>query len=87
MHHEAMIKILKELMKVIIEIDDKLYERAMKKRYNNLHDRADIYTEAHTSYHQKEIRFFKKKNNFYTETVSMKLNSIQQCKEKNLRAK
>ena len=51
MHYEAIIKTLKKLMKAAIKIDNKLYEKAMKKRYDNLHDRADIYTETHTSYH------------------------------------
>ena len=74
-------------MKAAIKIDDKLYERAMKKRYNNLCDRADIYTETHISYHQNKIRFFKKKNNFYAETISIKLDFTQQHKEKNLREK
>ena len=87
MCHKVMIETLKELMKAAIEIDDKLYERAMKKRYNNSCDRTDIYTESHISYHQDGTRFFRRKNNFYTETVSMKLNSTQQHKEKNLRIK
>ena len=87
MCYEAMIEILKELIKAAIEINDKLYERAMKKKYNDLHDRTDIYMRTYISYHQDEIRFFRKKNNLYTETVSMKLNFTQQCKKKNLRAK
>ena len=44
-HHEVTIKTLKELIKAAIKIDDKLYEKAMKKRYNNLCNRTDIYTE------------------------------------------
>ena len=32
MCYEAMIEILKELIKAAIEINDKLYERAMKKK-------------------------------------------------------
>ena len=77
MCYEARIEILKELIKAAIEIDDKLYERAMKKRYNDLCDRTDIYTETHISYHQDETEFFRRKNNFYAKTVSMKLNSTQ----------
>ena len=82
-----MIEILKELMKVAIKINNKLYERAMKKRYNDLHDRTDIYTETHISYCQDGTEFFERKNNFYAEIISMKLNFTQQCKEKNLRTK
>ena len=77
MCYKATIEILKELIKAAIEIDDKLYERAMKKRYNDLCDRTDIYTETHISYCQGGTEFFKRKNNLYTETVSMKLNFTQ----------
>ena len=77
MHYKVMIEILKELMKAAIEIDDKLYKRTMKKKYDDLCDRTNIYTEVHISYHQDEIRFFRRKNNSYVETVSMKLNFIQ----------
>ena len=77
MCHEVIIKTLKELIKTVIKIDNKLYERAIKKRYNNLYNRTDIYIRIHISYHQDEIRFFKRKNNFYTETVSIKLNFTQ----------
>ena len=87
MHHEVMIETLKELMKAAIEIDDKLYERAMEKRYDDLHDRTDIYTGTHISYHQGGTGFFRRKNNSYAETVSMKLDSTQQCKERNLKTK
>ena len=87
MCHEVMIKTLKELIKVTIKIDDKLYKRTMKKRYNNLYNRTDIYTETHISYHQDETEFFKRKNNLYTEIIFIKLNFTQQHKEKNLRAK
>ena len=87
MRHEVMIKTLKELMKAAIEIDDKLYKRAMKKRYDDPHSRAGTYTGTHTSYHQGGTGFFRRKNNFYAGTVSMELDSTQQRKGKNLRAK
>ena len=35
---------LKQLIKVVIDINNKLYERAIEKRYNNLRSRAGTYT-------------------------------------------
>ncbi len=87
MHHEVMIEILKELMKAAIEIDDKLYERAMKKRYDDSCGRAGTYIGTHTSYHQGRTGFFRRKNNPYAGTVPIELNFTQRRKGKNLRTK
>ena len=87
MRHGAMIETLEELMKAAIEIDDKLYERAMKKRYDDPHSRAGTYTGTHTSYRQGGTGFFRRKNNPYAGTVPMELDSTQRRKGKNLRAK
>ena len=37
---------LERLIKVVIDIDDKLYERAIEKRYNNLRSRVGTYTRS-----------------------------------------
>ena len=87
MHHEATIETLIKFIKAAIKINNKLYERAMKKRYNNSCNRTDIYIKIHTSYYQDKTEFFKKKNNSYLKTVFLKLNSTQQHKEKNLKLK
>jgi len=76
------------LIKVIIDLDDKLYERAMKKRYDQFHERAEIFFELTIKYHLKESRFKQKYSNLdYCESASMKLDSTQYCKEKNSRRK
>ncbi len=40
-----------DLIEVVIDFDDKLYERAMKKRYDQSHKRAKIFFESTTKYH------------------------------------
>ena len=35
---------LEQLIKAVIDINNKLYERAIEKRYNNLYNRAGTYT-------------------------------------------
>jgi len=39
-----------DLIIIIIDLDDKLYERAMKKRYNQLRERAEIFFESTIEY-------------------------------------
>jgi len=39
-----------DLIEVVIDLDDKLYERAMKKRYNQLKERAGISFESTIEY-------------------------------------
>jgi len=45
-----------DLIKVVIDLDDKLYERAMKKRYDQSRERAEISFESTIKYHSKESR-------------------------------
>jgi len=45
-----------DLIEVIIDLDDKLYERAMKKRYNQSRERAGISFEPTIKYHSEESR-------------------------------
>jgi len=40
-----------DLIEVVINLDDKLYERAMKKQYDQLHERARIFFKSTTKYH------------------------------------
>jgi hypothetical protein len=39
-----------DLIMIIIDLDDKLYERAMKKRYNQLRERAETFFESTIEY-------------------------------------
>jgi len=44
-----------DLIEVVIDLDDKLYEKAMKKRYDQLQERAKISFELTIKYHLKEF--------------------------------
>jgi len=77
-----------DLIKVVIDLDDKLYEKAMKKRYDQLHERAEIFFESTIKYYLRESCSKQKYSNLnYYESALMKLDSTQYCKEKNSREK
>jgi hypothetical protein len=77
-----------DLIEVIIDFDDKLYEKAIKKRYDQLRERAEISFESTIEYYLREFCFSQKySNSDYRGFASMKLDSTQYCKEKNSREK
>ncbi len=77
-----------DLIEVAIDLDDKLYERIMKKRYNQFYERAKIFFELTIKYYQKEFCSNQRYSNLnYCESTFMKLNFTQQRKEKNFRKK
>ena len=39
-----------DLIMIVIDLDDKLYEKAMKKRYNQLRERAETFFESTIEY-------------------------------------
>ncbi len=45
-----------DLIEVVIDLDDKLYEKAMKKRYDQSQERAEIFFESTIKYHLRESR-------------------------------
>jgi hypothetical protein len=45
-----------DLIEVIIDLDDKLYERAMKKRYDQPRERAETFFEPTIEYYSRESR-------------------------------
>jgi len=45
-----------DLIEVAIDLDDKLYERAMKKRYNQSRERAETFFESTIEYYLGESR-------------------------------
>jgi hypothetical protein len=45
-----------DLIEVAIDLDDKLYERAMKKRYDQLRGRAETFFGPTIEYHPGESR-------------------------------
>jgi len=48
-----------DLIMIAIDLDDKLYERAMKKRYDQPKERAEIFFESTIEYQQGQFRFNK----------------------------
>ncbi len=78
-----------DLIMIAIDLDDKLYERAMKKRYDQPRERAGTSFGPAIEYQQDQFRFSKQKysNPDYRGPASMELNSTQYCKEKNPRGK
>jgi len=45
-----------DLIEVVINLDDKLYERAMKKRYDQSRERAKTFFESTIKYYLRESR-------------------------------
>ena len=60
-------------MKITIDVDDKLYEKVMKKRYDQSYKRARIFFEPMVDYYAKKDHFKKYNNLDYRELASMKL--------------
>ncbi len=88
MRDDKFISDMFDLIEVVIDLDDKLYERAMKKKYDQPQERAETFFESTIEYHSKESRSSQKYSNpDYRGPASMKLNSIQYRKEKNSRRK
>ena len=75
-----------KLIKITIELDDKLYKRVMKKRYDQSKDRTELIYESIVKYvkskHQSYIR-----NSEYIEFALMKFGMTQQRKGKNSKNK
>jgi hypothetical protein len=46
-----------DLIEIAIDLDDKLYERAIKKRYDQSRERTEIFFESTIEYYSKESRF------------------------------
>ena len=84
---EARFDTIQTLVKIAIDVDDKLYKRAMKKRYDQSHKRAKIFFESTIEYHAKRDHFKKYNNLDYRELAPMKLDSTQRRKGKNSRGK
>jgi len=46
-----------DLIEIAIDFDDKLYEKVMKKRYDQLQERAKIFFESTIKYYSREFCF------------------------------
>jgi len=78
---------IQTLVEVAIDVDDKLYERAMEKRYDQPHGRAGISFGPTVGYHAKGDHFKKYSNPDYRGPAPMELDFTQRRKGKNPRGK
>lgn len=76
---------LRILIEAAIELDDKLYELIMKKRYNNSKNKIEFYTRS-ASYRNEKRRINERRDDDY-ETISMKLDSTQRRTRINFKRK
>ncbi len=75
MHDERTLSDMFDLIEIVINFDDKLYKKAMKKKYDQLQERARIFFELAIEYQQEESRFNQKYSNLnYCESTFIKLN-------------
>ena len=87
MRYDDEISNMNQLIATSIELNDKLYERFLKKRNLDSHEKFDIYENYKKNYRIERSRFSKRdninrnKSNYY-ESMSMKLNFTQRRKEK-----
>ena len=90
MRDERAYETLDELIEIFIDLDDKLYERTMKKKYDEeLKRRIEIYSSRLSSSYFEESNFDKRRHvDELVDIVSIKLDStIRQNKGKNLKVK
>jgi len=65
---------IKNLIKILIKIDDKLYKRVMKKRFDQSYKKAKTFFKFMIKYYASES-YFKKYNNLnYRKFIFIKLN-------------
>jgi mannitol-specific phosphotransferase system IIBC component len=56
MRDDKFINDMFDLIEVVIDLDDKLYERAIKKRYDQSRERIETFFESTIEYWQEESR-------------------------------
>ena len=81
-HYES----LTEFIEIGIDLDDKLYKRVMKKRYDQFRNKAELIYESTAKYTKSKQQLYIK-NSKYTELASMKLNMTHRRKRKNFKNK
>ena len=87
---EQIYETLDELIEIFIDFDDKLYERIMKKKYDEeFKEKVETYSSRLLSSYFEDSNFDKKRHvDEHVDIVSMKLNfTIRFNKEKNLKIK
>ena len=86
MRDERDYKSLTEHIEIVIDFNDKLYERVMKKRYDRFRDRARLIYKLIAEYAKSKQQSYIR-NSEYTELASMKLKMTHRRRRKNLKSK
>ena len=84
MRDERVYETLDELIEIFIDFDDKLYERVMKKKYDEkLKERIEIYSRRLTSSYSRKSSFERRRHvDEHVDIVSMKLNFTRRLNER-----
>ena len=77
---------LAKFIEIVIDLDDKLYERVIKKRYDQFRNKAELIYESVAKYVKSKQQLYIN-NSRYIELISIKLNMTHRCKEKNSKNK
>ena len=75
-----------EFIKIVIDLDNKLYERVMKKQYNQFKDKVKFIYKSVAEYAKLKQQLYIK-NLEYTESASMELYITHRRKKKNFKSK
>ena len=81
MQDERNYKSFAEFIEIVINFNDKLYERVMKKQYDQFKDRAEFIYKSFADYAKSKQQSYIK-NSKYIESALMKLNMIHRRKKK-----
>ncbi len=75
MRNNKFISDIFDFIEVVIDFNDKLYKRVMKKQYDQFHEKARIFFELTIEYYLREFCFNQKYNNLnYRKFAFIKLN-------------
>ena len=82
MSNERDYKIFNEFVKIIINLNDKLYKRVMRKHYNQSRSKTEFIYVSIAKYTKPRKSTFYTRNSEYIELALMKLDMIQRCKKR-----
>ena len=77
---------LAELIEIVIDVNNKLYKRVMKTRYDQFRDKTELIYKLVAGYVKTKQQLYIK-NSKYTDLTSMKFNITQQYKKRILRVR
>ena len=84
MRTEKSTKNFKKLIEVLIRLDDILYNKTIKKKYNNSYKKSETYTKK--GFNEKSS-YFKNKKQYLSKITFIKLNTITRRKKINFKKK